>query len=167
MTTGGPLPIATLGSLTVLVDLLLPPIRPSSQKTDRKPSMPRMARRSLSLRRRFFSAGGILKPLCCCRAAYGGGRDVFRGGIAKCIVCVVCLGEANCEEVIVRVDCETRDGSWGWDNCGSEARYRSIIRNDMRSQTSREGEGGGRFARRGSWGIGERKRDEITESTRD
>jgi hypothetical protein len=42
----------------------------------------------LSLRKRFRSAGGNRKPLCC-RAAYGGGRDVFRGGIAKCIVWVV------------------------------------------------------------------------------
>lgn len=49
--------------------------------------------RSLSRRNRFFSAGGNRRPLCC-RAAYGGGRDVFRGGIAKCIV-VVRVGAAR------------------------------------------------------------------------
>jgi len=76
--------------------------------------MPSTITRSLSLRNRFFSAGGIRKPLCC-RAAYGGGRDVFRGGIAKCIVYVEVRFGARERPVVGfgSIAMETRDGSWG------------------------------------------------------
>ena len=54
---------------------------------DAASACPNTTSRSLSFRNKFFSAGGNWNPLCC-RAAYGGGRDVFRGGMAKCIVWV-------------------------------------------------------------------------------
>jgi hypothetical protein len=85
-TTGAPLPMATLGRFGALELLLPPPIFLNNQNTVRKPSMPNTTNRNLSLRNKFFSAGGIRKPFCCL-AAYGGGRDVFLGGRAKCIVC--------------------------------------------------------------------------------
>jgi hypothetical protein len=46
------------------------------------------------LRSRFLSAGGIAIPLLWFRA-YGGGRDVFRGGMAKCIVYDGSLGQGG------------------------------------------------------------------------
>jgi len=82
MTTGGPDPISTFG---IPAPVSPPRILPTSQKMVKKPSMPTTINRSLSRRRRFFSAGGMGNELWL-RAAYGGGRDVFRGGMAKCIV---------------------------------------------------------------------------------
>lgn len=102
ITTGAPLPIATLGRLGAFESMLLPPVRPNTQKTARKASMPITINRSLSRRKRFFSAGGNWNPVCC-RAAYGGGRDVFRGGMAKCIVWVE------------RVERPGRGHFWRWD----------------------------------------------------
>jgi len=87
MTTGGPLPIATFGIFgmgVVALGVGWPPDLPKSQITVKNPNMPTTTNRSLSLRNKFLSAGGIGRELLV-RAAYGGGRDVFRGGIAKCI----------------------------------------------------------------------------------
>lgn len=87
ITTGGPLPIATLGMFAG--DHPPPceprPLPPRSHSNVQKPSMPTTTIRSLSLRNRFFNAGGSAIELWF-RAAYGGGREVFRGGIAKCMV---------------------------------------------------------------------------------
>jgi hypothetical protein len=90
-TTGGPLPILGFGMFTAvqpptLVPLLLvPPLPPSIQTRTKKPSMPPASNRPALLRSRFLSAGGIAIPLWFL-ATYGGGREVFRGGMAKCIV---------------------------------------------------------------------------------
>jgi hypothetical protein len=165
ITTGGPLPIGTFGRFGAVVSLVLPPPnRPNSQNTERNPSMPSTTKRSLSLRNRFFSAGGIRKPLCCCRAAYGGGRDVFRGGMAKCIVCVwgeVCgQGEASCEARIGRA---RNEGGRLVAGGVCAADYRCIVRSAMRMRTARKGEGeGGR-----RWGGWAARKGTKLQSTRD
>ena len=71
----------TLGFL-----LLVPPLPLSIQTSTKKPSTPPAINRPALLLSRFLSAGGIAIPPLWFRAAYGGGRDVFLGGIAKCIV---------------------------------------------------------------------------------
>lgn len=90
ITTGGPLPIETLGMFAAVhpPPWVLPPLLPNNHTMPRKPSMPMTTTRILSLRKRFLSAGGMPMEVWL-RAAYGGGREVFRGGIAKCIVCGV------------------------------------------------------------------------------
>jgi hypothetical protein len=87
ITTGGPLPTATFGIFAAVHAFvpLLPPVLLVNHKNPRTPSMTKTTRRNLSLRMRFLSAGGIAIEAWFL-AAYGGGRDVFRGGIAKCIV---------------------------------------------------------------------------------
>lgn len=61
-----------------------PPDLPMSQKTAMRPNMLIKINRLFSFRTKFLSAGGMgREPLG--RAAYGGGRDVLRGGMAKCI----------------------------------------------------------------------------------
>jgi hypothetical protein len=83
MTTGGPDPIGGCGGSTLV--LLPPPIRPNSHVNVRKPRIAMTTTRNLSLRSRLRNAYGTDRPPRDWRAAYGGGRDVLRGGIAKCI----------------------------------------------------------------------------------
>ena len=88
ITTGDPLPIATLGICASdhPPPCLLPwPLPLNSHVIPRTANIIRAIHRALSLRSRFFSAGGTAIDLWF-RATYGGGRDVFRGGMAKCIV---------------------------------------------------------------------------------
>ena len=79
ITTGAPVPISDAALLPP------PPSPPNSHIMVRIARIPRTMVRSLSLRSRFLSAGGIGMEVWF-RAAYGGGRDVFRGGRAKCMV---------------------------------------------------------------------------------
>jgi hypothetical protein len=111
MTTGAPLPIAILGSLGAFASSLFPPVLPNSQKSVTRPRIASTTFGSLSLRNMFFSAGGNRTPDCC-RAAYGGGRDVFRGGMAKCIVCGGWWAARERPlKISKRTDVQTRDGS--------------------------------------------------------
>jgi hypothetical protein len=102
-TTGGPLPVVGLGIFaadqppTLIVDfvLLVPPLPLNIQIRTKKPSTPPTINRPALLRTRFLSAGGIAIPPLWLRAAYGGGRDVFLGGMAKCMVCVSVRGRED------------------------------------------------------------------------
>lgn len=92
-TTGGPLPMFGFGIFaavqppTLDLALLVPPLPLSIHIRTKKLSMPPTINRPALLRRRFLSAGGSAIPPLWLRAAYGGGRDVFLGGMAKCMVC--------------------------------------------------------------------------------
>lgn len=91
-TTGGPLPILGFGMFAVVqpptfVPLLVvePPLPLSIQTSTKKPSMPPANSRPALLLSRFLSAGGMGSPPWLL-ASYGGGREVFRGGMARCMV---------------------------------------------------------------------------------
>jgi hypothetical protein len=68
MTTGAPLPMATLGMFTKGLELDPPPIMPSSQINVKKPSTAPATARGL-LRSKFLSAGGTNDVVWLLRAA--------------------------------------------------------------------------------------------------
>lgn len=103
MTTGAPVPIIGTGIPTPSPP---PPIRPKSQNIVRNANMPITTTLSLSLRSRFLSAGGIGIEPPDFRASYGGGRDVLRGGMAKCMLGVE-TGQGGQKRRV-----QTRDRSW-------------------------------------------------------
>ena len=70
---------------TLVPLLVVPLLPPSIQMSTKKPNIPPAISRPSLLRSKFLRAGGIAIPLWFL-ATYGGGRDVFRGGMAKCIV---------------------------------------------------------------------------------
>ena len=89
ITTGAPLPIVTFGMRASdqpppCLRCVPPPLL-INHVIPRKPRRTTAIHRALSLRNMFLSAGGTPSELLL-RAAYGGGRDVFRGGMAKCIL---------------------------------------------------------------------------------
>lgn len=141
MTTGGPLPIATLDKFGA--KLLLPPRkRPSSHKMVKKLSIPRITKRSLSFRSDFFSAGGSRRPVCCL-AAYGGGREVFRGGMAKCMLRVSCLRTRKRRfGRIVMANCQAkRNEGWGWKAKWLESAAQNLPKHTETGPRREEGRG--------------------------
>lgn len=83
MTTSGPVPIILGLGIPGTPLPPRPPLIPTAPRSHQNVAKPKSA--TSNMRRRPRRAYGIVRPREDWRAAYGGGRDVLRGGIAKCI----------------------------------------------------------------------------------
>lgn len=84
ITTSGPVPIILELGIPGTPFPPRPPLMPTTPSSHQNVAKARRA--TNNMRRRPRRAYGTEKPREDWRAAYGGGRDVLRGGIAKCII---------------------------------------------------------------------------------